>query len=145
MTGDVLVDTNVLVYTFDRNTPAKQERALATLQHLVERGRGKLAAQVLGEFFLVVTARLRPPVPVSHALAELAAFTRTWPVLPLTPLIVLHTARAVAEYRLSYYDAQIWATARLNRIDVVLSEDFQDGQTLEGVIFRNPFNRAFTI
>jgi len=68
-----------------------------------------------------------------------------WPVLHLTPQITLEASRGVRDHRLAYYDAQIWACARLNQIPVVLSEDFQDGSTLEGVRFVNPFGEGFTI
>jgi len=33
----------------------------------------------------------------------------------------------------------LWATARDAGCRVILSEDFQDGQMLEGVTFLNPF------
>jgi predicted nucleic acid-binding protein len=49
----------------------------------------------------------------------------------------------VIRYQLSYYDAQIWAVARLNRIPLVLSEDFSDGSVIEGVRFANPFADGF--
>ncbi|MCG2740072.1 MAG: hypothetical protein L6300_07505 [Syntrophaceae bacterium] len=35
------------------------------------------------------------------------------------------------------------AAARLNQIPIVFSEDFQDGQVLEGVRFANPFAGRF--
>jgi predicted nucleic acid-binding protein len=38
-----------------------------------------------------------------------------------------------------FWDAQIWATAKLNQIPQVLSEDFQHGRAVEGVEFVNPF------
>jgi predicted nucleic acid-binding protein len=43
------------------------------------------------------------------------------------------------------YDAQTWATARLNQVPVVFIEDFRDGTALEGVRFGNPFTRKFPI
>jgi len=46
---------------------------------------------------------------------------------------------------LAYYDAQIWAAARLNQIPVVFSEDFNSGSTLEGVQFVNPFASDFVL
>jgi predicted nucleic acid-binding protein len=46
---------------------------------------------------------------------------------------------------MSYWDALVWATARLNQISVVLSEDFQEGRILEGVRFMNPFGAGFDI
>lgn len=39
----------------------------------------------------------------------------------------------------------MWATARLNQIPVVLSEDFEDGRVINGVQFLNPFSRTFDL
>jgi predicted nucleic acid-binding protein len=61
-----------------------------------------------------------------------------YPVFPLTNEIILEALRGLGLYSFSYYDAQIWAVARLYRIPCVLSEDFQDGATFDGVTFRNP-------
>ncbi len=33
----------------------------------------------------------------------------------------------------SYFDAQIWATARLNQVPTIFTEDFTNGRRLEGV------------
>ena len=63
----------------------------------------------------------------------------------LTPLIVLEAARGVRDYSLSYFDAQLWATARLNQVPLLLSEDFQDGRLLEGVRFLNPLTAEFNL
>jgi predicted nucleic acid-binding protein len=60
-------------------------------------------------------------------------------------MIILEAVRGVRDHTLAYYDAQIWASARLNQIPVVFSEDFQDGLTLEGVRFINPFGDGFSI
>ena len=72
-------------------------------------------------------------------------FIRVWPVFDLTPLIVLEAARGVRDYQMSYYDAQIWATARLNQIPVIFSDDFNVGATLEGIQFINPFAPEFVL
>jgi predicted nucleic acid-binding protein len=144
MTGDVFIDTSVLVYAYDRAAGLKQERALETLDYLATSSRGRLSVQILGEFFRATTRRLKPPLPVAAARTELSMLARAWPIVPITPLVVLEAARGVDQHRLSYWDAQIWATARLSQIDVVLSEDFSDGQVVDGVTFRNPFTSGFT-
>jgi predicted nucleic acid-binding protein len=143
MADEILVDTNVLVYAYDRAEPRKQKRALETMRRLVASGRGKLSAQVLGEFFRAVTQKIKPPMSPGDAYGQIVAFIRALPVVPITPLIVLEAARGVRDHRLAYWDAQIWATARLNQIPLVLSEDFKDGSALEGVRFADPFARAF--
>lgn len=143
MADEMLVDTNVLVYAYDRAEPRKQKEALETLRRLVSSGRGKLSAQILGEFFRAVTQKIKAPMSAGDAYGQIIVLIRALPVLPITPLVVLEAARGVRDHRLAYWDAQIWATARLNQIPLVLSEDFKDGSVLEGVRFANPFARAF--
>lgn len=143
MTAEILIDTNVLVYAYDAGEKAKQERALAVLRRLVAGGRGCLSAQVLGEFFRAVTTKLRPAVSAADAASQVAALIRAWMVLPVTPMIVLEAGRGVRDHRLGYWDAQIWATARLNQVPWVLTEDFTDGAVVEGVRFVSPFRAGF--
>jgi predicted nucleic acid-binding protein len=139
----VLVDTNVLVYFYDQNSPDKQERASATLNQLQQTGLGRLSVQNLAEFVNAAMRKLDPPLTATQACEHASLFAASWTVLDLTPQIVLEAARGVRDHRLAYYDAQIWALARLNQIRVVFSEDFQDGQILEGVRFVNPFGGTF--
>ncbi len=68
-----------------------------------------------------------------------------WPVLDLTPLIVLEAARGAYQHQMRIWDAQIWATARLNQIPVILSEDFSDGAVIEGIRIVNPFAEHFEL
>jgi predicted nucleic acid-binding protein len=72
-------------------------------------------------------------------------YERTFRVLPLTPTVVLESVRGVRDHQLGYYDAQIWAAARLNQVSYVLSEDFNTGATLDGVTFLNPFAADFEV
>ena len=58
-------------------------------------------------------------------------------------MIVLEAIRGVKDHNFSYWDALIWATARLNQIRIVLSEDFSDHANIEGVLFVNPFEPDF--
>jgi predicted nucleic acid-binding protein len=143
MTGDVLIDTNVFVYAYDPRVRPKQEMALAVLRRLVVNGRGRISTQILGEFFAAGTRKLEPPLAPADAAEQVTALAAAWPVLAVTPLVVLEAARGAAGHGLGYWDAQIWATARLNQIPLVLTEDFADRRLLEGVQFLNPFSPAF--
>ena len=109
----------------------------------MDSGRGRLSAQILGEFFRTVTQKIPSPLSPGDAHGQIATLIRAFPALPITPLIVLEAARGVRDHRLNYWDAQVWATARLNQIPLVLSEDFKDGLVLDGVRFVNPFARSF--
>lgn len=140
----VLIDTNLLVYTFDQNDSIRQDLAIRVIRALAESGNGRLSVQCLSEFAAVVTRRLRPTMSPADAMAGVTRFQQLFPVLGLTPLIVLEALRGMRDYQMPYYDAQIWASARLNQIPVVFSEDFNPS-VLEGVRFVNPLAPDFDI
>lgn len=134
-----LVDTNILVYAYDRSERVKQVRARQALNQLVDWGSGVLSTQVLGEFFSAVTRKLAERMTPTEAYARLQQYARSWRIVGLTPEIVLEAARGVVEYQFPFYDAQVWATAKQNQIPRVLSEDFSSGRRIENVEFLNPF------
>lgn len=143
--GSVITDTNILLYAEDQSEPAKRQKAWTTLTALAESRLGVLPTQVLGEYFSVITRKQRiglDPVTAAHRVAE---YRRDFTVLDTTPDIVEEAARGVCAYRLSYYDAQIWASARLAGIGVILSEDFENGREIEGVRFLDPFAADFDL
>ena len=145
MNAKCFVDTNILVYAYDRSEPEKQQRALELLDDLVTSGAGAISAQVLSEFFVTVTRKLSAPLSLSEAYERIEHFLRFWTVFDLTGIVVLEAARGVREHQLNFWDAQIWAAARLNQVPIVFSEDFNSGQTIEGVHFVNPFDETFRL
>lgn len=140
MTGDrYLVDTNILVYAYDRSEPTKQIRSRQVLNWLVTSGSGTLSTQVLAEFFSAVTRRLPEKMSPREGYAHLQEYVRSWRVVGLTPEIVLESARGAITHHFPFYDAQIWATAKLSGIPTVLTEDFSHASRIESVEFLNPF------
>lgn len=138
-----LLDTNVLIYPHDPSEPAKAGLAAETLTELAGSGRAALPAQALAEFANVALRKLRlDPQQVVDQVHDLAA---SFPILPLTDREVTEAVRGVQNHGFGYYDAQIWALAKLQRIPVVLSEDFATGATVEGVRFVDPFAEGFDV
>jgi predicted nucleic acid-binding protein len=139
----VFLDTHVLVYAYDRSEPDKQRPARAVLAQLGAAQTGVVSAQVLAEFFVTVTRKLPAPPPVATALEQLACHLRLWKIVDVTGKLVAEAAAASSQRQLSYWDAQVWAAARLNQVPVVLSEDFSHGAEIDGVRFVNPFAEDF--
>lgn len=137
----ILLDTNLLVYVFDPRDPGRQSQAREILSGLENSSLGCLSVQCLAEFLRVTTIKIGLPAKEIYPLIE--RWAGAFPAFSITPQIVLEAARGVRDYGLSYFDAQIWAAARLNQVGIVFSEDFQDGQILEGVRFINPFSPSF--
>lgn len=140
-----LIDTNILVYSFDLAEPLKNKVARDLLKNLQLYQQGFLSNQSVGEFYNVVSHGKLPKVTLSEAILQLEFLLQTFPVYPLTLGMAREAVRIVREHQISYYDAQIWACAKIHEIPIVFSEDFQDRQILEGVRFVNPFTETFEL
>lgn len=145
MSAKVFIDTNVLVYAYDRSEPQKQKRALEVIDQLTQAKIGVISTQILGEFFVSVVRKTTIPMNVNDAVRQAELHSRALQVLEVTSAIVLNAAQGVRDYKFSYYDAQIWAAAKANSIPTVFSEDFNSGSTIEGVTFINPFDPGFRL
>lgn len=145
MTGHLFVDTNVLVYAYDRSEVEKMAEARETLGALASTRAGVISPQVLAEFFNTVTRKIDAPLSIGEGQTRVQNFVRTWHVVDMTGATVLEAVRGVQSYQFSFWDAQIWAAAKLNQIPVVLSEDFNTGALIEGVRFVNPFDPGFDL
>jgi predicted nucleic acid-binding protein len=105
---------------------------------------GVVTPQVLGEYW-VATRRLTHPIPEAEAEARVRAYLRTMRLVPYEVPLVLETIRATRRYGFHYYDAQLWAAARLAHIPVLLTEDGPSGAEIEGVRFVDPFAKDFDL
>lgn len=142
---EILIDTNILVYAFDPGEPEKRGIARNVLARLQVENAGCFSAQCIAEFFHAVRRGANPLLTHAEASEQAEIFLASFPIFPLTPMVIINAIKAVGDYQLAYYDAQIWACAHLNQIPLIFSEDFSDGQTLEGVRFVNPFAENFEL
>lgn len=132
------VDTNVFVYAVDRAEPRKREIAVATLESEDDIA---ISTQVLGEFFVVATGRLSPPMSEHAALEAIDRLARLPTVSPDVEM-VRKAARVATESRISYWDGLIVAAAAAAGCARLLTEDLNPGQEIEGVLVENPFAPA---
>ena len=139
----ILLDTNILIYAFDPLDETRQEQAIAILLKLEEEEKVCLSTQSLSEF--ASAAMIKLGLNVDEIMDKISDWQNAFHVFNLTPQIVLEATRGVRDRKLSYYDAQIGAYARLNQIPAIFTEDFQDGQILEGIRFVNPFVDKFML
>jgi predicted nucleic acid-binding protein len=145
MAASALLDTNLLIYAHDRSEPQKQQRALLVLDRVQSTGAGALTTQILGEFSTTATRRLSASLTLEAAARQVELMARVWPVFDVTAFTILEALRGTISYQMSYWDAQIWASALLNQVPIILSEDFNSGAVLEGVRFLNPFADDFDL
>jgi len=141
--SDILVDTNVLVYSFDPRDVEKQNRAREVIERLLASDRAVVSVQCLTEFFRTVRWRLPEPLSPGDALAQVTRLSLACRVLDITTAAVLEACRAANDYQMAIWDALIWSVARLSGIPYVLTEDAEHDRVLEGVRYLNPFHSDF--
>jgi predicted nucleic acid-binding protein len=134
----VFVDTNVLVYARDTADPAKQAQASEWIAYLWERGEGRLSLQVLQEYYVTTTRKLRPGLEPEDARADVLDLAAWSPAVADTQMIA--AAWSIEDrFGLSFWDALIVAAAHVARCEALLTEDLQHGMDLEGVRIVDPF------
>ena len=133
------IDTNILVYSVDRREGDKHARALDIMERSVDLD-CVLTAQSLAEFVVVATRRRMLSKP--HAIAQARDWRLLFPVVTASALAFDTAFTAFEAGRFGLWDALLLATAGDAGCTIVLSEDMQDGGTLDGVSVRNPLRGA---
>src|SRR5208283_1961707 len=88
MSDVVFVDTNILLYAHDLDAGLKRTRSIEALTQLWDAGTGALSVQVLQEFYVNVTQKLKTPVARSIA-REIVNTYGAWVRETTTAMIVI--------------------------------------------------------
>jgi predicted nucleic acid-binding protein len=137
------VDTNVLVYAFEKSNSLKKRVAEELLNELMDDGRLRMSTQVLQELFVTLTRKVIRRCSNAEALAVLEDLT-AWPVLTID-YRAIHAAVGLSDQaKLSFWDALVIVAAARSGAEVLYTENLNDGQEILGVRIRNPFGAART-
>lgn len=137
-----LVDTNVLVYRYDKRFPEKQRTAIEVLRRGITDGSAFLPHQAIVEFVAAVTKpgpQGSPILDPADARREAEEFLSQFDVLYPDQELVRIALRGAAAYQLSWFDAHLWAYAERYGIANLVSEDFEHGRLYGTVRVVNPF------
>jgi len=137
MTGEVFLDSNVLLYACSSAPDDAAKRGIA--EGLMLDSPFSLSAQVLQEF--IANALRRPWLGISEqnidSTLQLASLVR---VPAITRELVLEAVALRRRNKLSQWDSTILAAAKELGCEVVYSEDMNRGLDYGGVRVVNPFN-----
>jgi predicted nucleic acid-binding protein len=133
------LDTNIFVYSFDRNAPEKSLRATQLIRKALATRKGVVSYQVVQEFFNAALRRFAQPMTSDEAEQYLKTV--------FMPLLSIHSSQSlyikaldlVSHHRLPWYDSLIVASALQAQCGLLLSEDFQHGRKFVDLQIENPF------
>ncbi len=141
MIAPVFVDANVLVYLRDANEVAKQSRVADWMSRLWREQSGRTSMQVLSEFYVIATRKLRPALSRDVAWNDVKSLL-AWQPQAIDEAMLQRAHEIEQRYRLSWWDSMVVAAAQLQDCAVLLTEDLQDGAAFGSVTVRSPFTLA---
>ena len=134
-----IFDTNIYFYSLDSSAGDKHLFALQILlsAHPL---RSAVLLQTLGELANSILKRKPTLFPsVAKLIDNLSSLA-----IPAQSEDIRAALAARQQHGLQFWDAMLWATAKRIGCTLILTEDLQDGRTLEGVTFHNPFKMSDT-
>jgi predicted nucleic acid-binding protein len=132
------VDTNVLVYAFEKSSSPKKQRAKSLIDELIDEDLLRVSTQVLQELFVTLTRKGNQRCSSEEALTILEDLT-IWPVMAVDFAAIRAAIRLADQAKLSFWDALIVTAAARSGAAVLYTEDLNDGQEILGVRVSNPF------
>jgi len=139
MNGDkVFVDTNVIVYAYDKDAGDKHRVALDIMKDLWRSGLGSISTQILQELFVTLTKKVSAPLDIS-VVRETVRRLSKWDVLLIDVDTIISATELQERYKYSFWDSLIIASAIAGGAKTIFSEDLSDGQTIQGITIKNPF------
>jgi len=138
MNGRFFVDTNVLVYSRDESEPQKQKQAMDWMTHLWNTGKGRLSFQVLQEFYITVTEKLKPGLDFDRARSDVRSLL-SWNPIPVDDRVIEGAWLVQDRYRFSWWDSLIVSAAQATDCRYLLTEDLRGTQEIGKVKIVNPF------
>lgn len=130
-------DTNILIYSVDRDETVRSGPAGELIETHLVRGKGAISVQVLREFYSA-SRRLGSPLSDEQA-REMVDYFTTFRTLSEDIGMVLGAVRRTGELSISFWDALIVEAALKSGADRLFTEDMQHGQIIEGMRVENPF------
>jgi predicted nucleic acid-binding protein len=132
------MDSNVLVYLFDQDTPRKKAAAQRLLHAEGAAGNILLSTQVLQEFYVTVTRKLARPLKPDTAF-EVVNQLAALPLVVIDPPLILSAIRRSLQDSISFWDSLIIDAALKGGAERLCSEDLQHGRIVNGMRIENPF------
>ena len=133
--SDIFLDTNILVYAVDKDAGERHTRAKAILKPFyADQAPPIVSAQVLHEF----TNRLYRWQLPDEKIAILVEPMRYWRVIPNDWALFEDGLKLKQRYQVSFWDSLILAAAIRAGAREIWSEDFNSGQSYDGVRVINP-------
>lgn len=136
-----LIDTNILVYSYDASEPEKQKICSSLIKKCWMREVSyAIALQNLSEFYVIVTQKIEKPLTgeiAKNIVKDIIDFNN-WQVIGFDENAVIAAIDLSMKYGIHYWDALLCATMKQNEITGVYTENVKDFERVPWIKAVNP-------
>ncbi len=137
MKDKIFLDTNILVYLFDNNSPKKKRTTKKIIKAIIADSTPFISTQVLQEFYVTLTKKLKmDPIIAKGALRYFEKFD----VVTVNTKLIADAIDCSIINQLSFWDSLIVIAAESVMCNLLYTEDFNEGQVIRGVKIVNPYS-----
>jgi predicted nucleic acid-binding protein len=135
MQDKVFIDTNILLYSYSKNEPIKQQKSLEVINENIDFS--IISKQVINEIsniffrkFALNATQIKQNINDIYQAISVVDFDKE------TQFLAIEIKQ---KHQIQFYDALIIATAIQNNCNILYSEDMQHSQTIDRLKIINPF------
>lgn len=133
----IFLDTNILVYAFDKDEKTKHEKAKIILADCWNQQSGILSTQILQEFYVSLTSKIPNKLSINEA-SEVIKELLSWTIYEIMTQDIITATEIQDQYGYSFWDSLVISMAQKSDAELLYSEDMQDGQKIGSLTIVNP-------
>ena len=134
----VALDSNILIYAEIEPDSDKGKRSVDLILRAARDG--VIPAQVLGEYLRFV--QRRAPAALEEAIRQARVYQTAFLTPPTTADMINKASDLAHAHHLHFWDGVVCAVSTRAGANALLTEDLQDGRTIDGLRLLNPFSSA---
>jgi len=136
MKGKVFLDTNVLVYLFSINEEVKRRKCKELIRYYSSDYILVWSTQVVQEFYHVMTIKLGQQPQEAKSLLN---YFNEFELVTNNFEIIQQAIDIQVINQLSFWDSLIISAANTSKCEILLSEDLNHNQVINGIKVQSPF------
>jgi predicted nucleic acid-binding protein len=134
MPDKVFIDTNILIYAYSITETDKRNITFTILESYSI----VIGVQVINEFIWTMNRKFNINYDKLEVLVD--RFWKKFKVSLINKFSIEKALKIAQDYKYSYWDSLIIASALENECSILFTEDMHDGQLIEGVLkIKNPY------
>ena len=139
---DILIDSNVLIYAFDKDENEKNPIARAILKRIFNGEMNAfLSTQNLSEFYYNVTKKIKKPLEVTEAkeiISDLVSLSNI-KIVKIDENTIINAIEISMKCNIHYWDALIAYVMKENNVYSIITENDKDFKKISWLKVINPF------